>query len=474
MNAGLRDLKVFAIYAGTFLSIFLIFYCLLEFNGLYGQDSHEYFRFAGVIASTFPEFPHGDPFFWPVGYPLAGGIIMLFLKADPLILQLVSISTSVISAFLLWKQTSRFIPPRIASYVVMLAFIGSPAIVMGSVVVMSDMMAMALMLYSWWLFSRWIDRPNIFLIITWCATAWAAYETRNPVAILLLPGVAFIAWKVIRERRWLELLVLLCAAGLFLAIKLFSQQVPSPYLNNHLAGEWSFANYFANEFEGIEGRHAYKLPNILSALSWMLHPVYFLPGVFLLPWVRRSDFSNPAMMSALAALVLITLLIAGLPLQNKRYVLTAFPLYLMVLGPAAGRFFTRIRQGVYFWPILISIGILQIGWTIYNAQTYLQQNRLERNLVSGVIEHAPAACTLYTFSTEGAFQSYGYTGKVRSLFHAWEMADMSGSCLLAPPAEVLENWVNTPVYGQYVLLKDSGRLQFIHEIQQGWKLYVIR
>ncbi|MCW8823527.1 MAG: hypothetical protein OQK63_05540, partial [Ignavibacteriaceae bacterium] len=70
--------------------IFLVLLIFFKFNGLYGQDSHEYYRYSKDIIKFLTGGPLPANFHWPVLYPLFGAILS-FVIPDPLLcLQLIS------------------------------------------------------------------------------------------------------------------------------------------------------------------------------------------------------------------------------------------------------------------------------------------------------------------------------------------------------------------------------------------------
>jgi len=69
------------------------------FNGLYGQDSYEYLRYADVLTEFFRNGNPPGEFFWPLAYPLFGSLLSLLIKDTILSLQLISIFSFIICFF---------------------------------------------------------------------------------------------------------------------------------------------------------------------------------------------------------------------------------------------------------------------------------------------------------------------------------------------------------------------------------------
>ena len=57
-------------------SLLLMIVCtIINYNGLYSQDSHEYLRFSQEISDFFKTGDAPGKFFWAVNYPLLGSVL---------------------------------------------------------------------------------------------------------------------------------------------------------------------------------------------------------------------------------------------------------------------------------------------------------------------------------------------------------------------------------------------------------------
>src|SRR4030095_6453095 len=91
------------IIALALLLILILVSVLLHFNGLYGQDAHEYLRLARSLDDFFTKrtlLPHS---YFPILYPLSGLLISKLSGNDIVAMQLVSIFAIVLS-FLYMKK----------------------------------------------------------------------------------------------------------------------------------------------------------------------------------------------------------------------------------------------------------------------------------------------------------------------------------------------------------------------------------
>ncbi len=79
--------------------IFFAVIFIWKFNGLYGQDSHEYLRYSRSLSLFFSDGKTLNNFFWPVYYPLSGAILSFIKFSNILSLQLISLASFLFAIF---------------------------------------------------------------------------------------------------------------------------------------------------------------------------------------------------------------------------------------------------------------------------------------------------------------------------------------------------------------------------------------
>ena len=92
-----------------FLSIALLACRLFGFNGLYGQDSHEYLRYAKAIKLYLNGGSDAGNFFWPVVYPFVGALLS-FIVPIKISLQVVSIFSAAVCYVYFGKSLNLLYP----------------------------------------------------------------------------------------------------------------------------------------------------------------------------------------------------------------------------------------------------------------------------------------------------------------------------------------------------------------------------
>src|SRR6202008_4141645 len=90
-----------AFYLFTFLILFLVIH-LIVFNGLYGQDSYEYVRYAGLCRNCLLHGIQPGPFHLSLLFPVIGGLLALIAPVQET-LPFISLSSLIASAYLFEK-----------------------------------------------------------------------------------------------------------------------------------------------------------------------------------------------------------------------------------------------------------------------------------------------------------------------------------------------------------------------------------
>ncbi|RMF04524.1 MAG: phospholipid carrier-dependent glycosyltransferase, partial [Chloroflexi bacterium] len=257
-----------------------------HFDGLYGQDSYAYLQQARAIA-------HGSlppDFFWPNGFPLlVAGFLTLF-GDSPAAAQLAALLCGTLLplvVFLLVRDL--FDSPLFATRKLRAAFAaaliaavaGQP--LLSSVVVMADVPALLWATLAAWLTVRAVrpqNPPRIAAVLFFAAGAalGLAIITRW-VYLLAAPALAgFTLYRITRRRlrTWPAAFAPAAAALIVLPQLALSRHRPDSLLHSWLLG-WHPLNFFAREFQNVDGHFVYSLPNGLFAALPAGHPAYLFP-----------------------------------------------------------------------------------------------------------------------------------------------------------------------------------------------------
>ncbi len=377
---------------------------LLGFNGLYGQDAHEYVRLSRAYFQQMQGMPYlpegrGDAAF-AVGYPLAGALLRFGGPGSILALQLVS-WCSAGAALYAFDVNLRVLSPGAHRWSRQLyagiALGLSAYFVRAGLTVMSDALGLALTLAAFHYGMRAVEGRRGRDAVWAAVFSGLAVLTRFSLAPLVGPlalGVAIALLRVPAFTRrhdwnvgWLGLALL--AGSLVLAPHfLLKMKVPGTPLDHSLLQDWSPLNLFRAKFSSLNGTVDYGWPNLLYVLFPLFHPGFLLPLPLLFFLAKRTDFLLPAKRVLLVCVAVYLFFLGGVPHQNLRYLLPAFALLLLLLFPAWDRF---VSYGFYFfkkltWTLLLLGVTCQVFFAVKTMMPVLARNRLERGVAERVRE----------------------------------------------------------------------------------------
>ncbi len=455
-----------------------------HFNGLYGQDGHEYLRQSQAIFDRWNQgiitpATVGDAEFVK-GYPLAGALLR-YLVSDPILaLQVVSWLAFAAAAFLLERILGLLAHGSRADS--RLAFVGigfvmAPAFLRSGLTVMSDALGLALALAAFYFGLRWIEnersRDTVYAAFFIALTV----SVRIGLAGLMLPLAFVIGWfLMLRGKwRWLAAAVVAGIIGLLPYFWLKTDLLSQP-LQHSLLQHWSPVNLFHRTFQNGNGFSQYYLPNILYLAFPLVHPGFciLLPGLFLL--AKKTDLVLPAKKTIVICLAPYLLLLGGLPHQNLRYLLPVYTLLLLLLFPAWDRMYC---YGFYFfkrltWFILGAAVLLQVCFSLWILSPTVARNRLETTIATEIRGLLPAEAVVYSFDLDIALQSYLPDVEFRNLLERRYGDFPAGTYVLFNEPKLRRQWAEQNPMLNWGDLAQNYALETLKVLPEGWELYRIK
>jgi hypothetical protein len=417
------------------------------FQGLYNQDAHAYLRLAGELRATWAGGP-APVSYWPLGYPTLGAMLGTPLGDDRWALLAVAMLGwgALVAGFrriLLDAGADRCH----ASLYTLLTVGTSPFLLRHGVVVMSDVPALALAIWS--LRSALRSGTKHFLLALLLATAAAL--VRVPMAVLLAPTL-FHAW--VRNRssgsstsRVMILLVLAGCGGL-LALA----------LGNALAHPLGLGmrplNLFQRSFLTVDGEHRFMLPNILFVLKPLVHPGFLLIAPACWVFFRRQDLGSPQARTIAASLLAYLLFLAMFPDQNDRLLMPATPLAALLLWPAFHRL--SMVPVIRRWARAL-VGVVTVVQLLLFARAiapFVRQDREQRELAGWV--NGEGAATVYTFGVDQALRTYGHRGTIIDLWDTDVGRFEPGALVLFNPNANADQWKDLAPMRNWQRALDQG------------------
>lgn len=464
-----------------FLGAALLSY-LLNFNGLYGQDAHEYLRqssewYQWLSAGVQRSEGIGDTQY-SMGYPLAGALVRMVCGNAILSLQLISWLSYAAAAWLLNRLLLLLAHGSREDSRIAFVFLGlslAPVALRAGLTDMSDALGLALCLAAFFFGLRWIDQEKGYDSV-WAAMFIAlAITVRVPLGALMLPLALAVGWYLLERRRWIWLAISLFAGTVILLPQVLhsGSLLSHPFAHSQVAN-WSAANFFHRTFNDENGGLSrYWLPNILYLFSPLFHFGFciVLPGLLLLG--KRTDVALPSKRLIFGCMAVYGLLLGGLPHQNIRFLLPAYALLLIIMFPAWDRMYC---YGFYFfkrltWAILGATLLFQIVFGLKGLWPILQRNRLEKQIASEIRPFLNPGARVYSFDVDIALHTYLPDIQMFNLWNERYGHYENGDYVLYNEPVILRQWAGKNPVLNWEDMQQAHTLQLVKSLPEGWKLF---
>jgi 4-amino-4-deoxy-L-arabinose transferase-like glycosyltransferase len=377
------------------------------FDGLYGQDAYAYYDFARDIVQ-------GDAattFHWPLGYPLllASGFTLFGISAS--VGQVINLALGALLApmiYLLAREIGLRTPGALLAGLLM-TMCGQA--IQSSVVVMSDVPALFLATLSAILLARYTHSHSARDLALAALALSLASITRWIYLALALPWLLTVCMTWRGHIRWRHAALAVVVALLVFVPQLLYNLGENPYSWTR----WSLDNTLRREFADTQGRLIYPQVNALFFASFLFDPYYLspiiLPLVAVGVWALRKKSEIIVMLFGwLLAPYLFSI---GMPQQNIRFLLTSFPVAVILAGagldwlvvgarhasPFSSPFIAPFAIATLCILILLLIGFAHTITTSHTViDTFLTTQRQHQDAVRWAVAQIPPDSTVYTFS----------------------------------------------------------------------------
>jgi len=435
------------------------------FEGLYNQDAYAYLRISRELARWWLEGEAYPTAYWPMGYPALGSLLALVLGDARWALLVVALAgwAALVAGFrrILLDQGAA----RTSASVFTLLTVGtSPFLLRHGVVVMSDVPAIALAVWS--LRQGLLSGPRNALFAAVLATA--AVCVRLPMAIWLAPmlvvtGVRTWHSSSAGHRGLLVLVTVVCGALVWTVVR--------SALDHPLGLEMQVSNLFRRAFVTVDGLHRFTVPNFLFVLKPLVHPGFLLFAPACWAFFRGWDLRVLHAPVIVASLLACQLFLGMLPDQNDRLCLPAVPLVALLLWPAYQRLVawpSLQRAKPWVFPFLL---VLQTLLFARAMAPFVKHDRTQRELAHWVVDRQ--AATVYTFGLDQALIGQGFTGDVVDLWRTEVTRFTPGALVLFNPVANAEQWRDRAPMRNWQRAIDQG-VDTVGTRPDGWVLLRIR
>lgn len=389
----------------------LIVRYMFGFDGLYGQDAYAYLLHARewrsfLLGGVLPGY-----FFWPPNYSIIGGVLAITFDSEFVSLQLISVLSLMGSGYFadrIIRETTE-LNEGVRLAFVTLGLLLSPYIFRLGMQGMSDMMTMCFLLGSFWFFHRTITNSGTNSMIGFSIFTALALTSRYPSIVVLIIPIIVTGYTLLSSRKFGILMIGLLAGSVILipAIAWKWQWVEIWASANNFDGlyDWSVSNFFRAEFHRKDSFTSHLLPNILFNLSAWLHPGLLLFTVVLFPFLPNRAMTT-FRWTILYSILAYILFLSGVPFQNSRVLTFIFPLILIFMAPAFGKFVELMNCQRFPIKSLFAIAlVIQVGLTARALKPSVELAQFENELVDWIGSDHPTK-TIYTSAFSQLFDAH--------------------------------------------------------------------
>lgn len=465
----MKQLKAFLIPLAYLFSC-ILFVVSKNFNGLYGQDAHEYFRYSKALLNWFQSGQNPGDYFWPVWYPIAVSLVALISHIPVLFsLQLVSILSLVAMVIIvsLWNNESE---NELSKTTYSLIVVGlSPFILVSGFVGMADAMSVALVLGALLSFKKYLTTLGSKWLYLFAICGAFATMTRYASAVVLLPPSLVIAYYILSRGKSVQILV--CLAIVFLVCLphlVIRYHNPLSFVQHEWINSWSPIHFFERNFVTRDGITRYKLFNLAFVFLVFSHYGF---GILFLPlacFVRTRDIDSTLNRTLLTSVIIYSIFLAGIPFQNKRFLLATYPVVMLLFYPAYERLIQFVRIKRLF---LLAVACVHLLIFTKIFAEYEERNLLEQELAM-LVSRQPET-TLYSFDMDVAISSYDTSKTIYNLWSQQYDSFEINSLVLFNEKKFTKQWQGKNPMLNWQMINNSYMLHQIAKEKNGWCLFKI-
>lgn len=452
------------------LPVLLLFFgtLLIDFNGLYGQDSHTYLLFAKQLKTRWLTGTETASFFWPKGYPASGTVLSFTGLSMLWSLRIVSL-LALMGSLLVARSMIRLLWNKDGSLFLLLGAATQIYFVRAGFLVMSDMLTTFLILAMLYAYLRFLKEFSWRWLLMVFFFATAAFFTRYAcVPLLLIP----VSHSVILWLKKQTVMIRIITWGV-----VFGLTTVFIYWNSNLLvesayrlGNWSLSHFFALEFVSRDGVATNTVPNALYIFGNFLHVGFLSIGVVLLPFYRSLDRKSGHLL-LIAGIYLLFL--GGIDTQNYRFLVVTHLIVLVALFPAFEGGFLWLKKRKLAVLLVIGVLLFNSAFGFYSFRKTYAAHQLEKEVVMTVKATAKHE-TIYSFYVDQSFPSYGINNRVCNFFMDDYDSFEKGALVVFNEAQFKDQWKHHRVMRNWNRLKQQHDLDTLQRLTDNWYIYRIR
>jgi hypothetical protein len=453
--------------------LFIVALRIVGFDGLYGQDSYEYLRYANAIQEYITDGVHPGNYFWPVLYPTLGSLLGFVFGSIAFALQLISCVSFGIACIYILKILRLLYPKATYSFFYVLIFaVFCPFLVKMGLIVMSDALTLVFVVLTvYFFFKSYIKHTNLVPIFIF---ATCALMTRYASVCITFPIIIYSLFLVWKRKQYIQfLLAFLGSCVVTIPFLIFQWGAWFEATANPFLQTWSVGNYFKSSFTTGDGIAHYTFPNIIYALYVFFHPGFIFLGS-ILSVLQLKHYKSLLAFHQKILLVcsgLYILFLAGIPFQNPRILGLVFPLILLLLFPAFLKFIEIKFIKRFLKPIAVASLVLQWVFFVMTFQLIFERTITEKELATMIQPYQSAR--LYSFDVDLAMKGRGLDFDFKNMFIERYEDFQKNDLILFDPARYKTQWKGKTPMQNWEFIEKNYSLKVLESHKNGWKLYRI-
>lgn len=445
----------------------LVFHFILNFNGLYGQDSHEYLRYCRELVNYYNGGFQPERIYWPIGYPFFGSFFY-YLGVDSIVSMRIISFLALVGTLVSVKRIIFFLYQKDASLFLILGAVTQVYFVRGGFLIMSDMLT-AFFISSMVLnYLKYLKNQQLLNFIWVIVLAGAAFFSRYAsVVIIIVPVLHCFYFLLKKQSTVIRFFILIVSVGILVTVIIWNSNFLSLMFN--LNKEWSISNAFTFTLFN-DGFAKLTVPNIVYVFGNFFHIGLLSMGIFLIPFYRSL---KKAPIQLWLVLLLYCLFLIGFRTQNYRFLLIIHPIVLVVLFPL----FVELKKWLVNRKILtvfcIGVFAFNVLFFVYSFRKTYSVYKVERSVVEEIkkLDHQGA---IYSFYVDQSFASYNMENKVYNFYYEEYSDFLEGSLVVFNSEKFSEQWKNTNVMNNWNKLNSHYKLEIVSTLPENWKIYRIK
>lgn len=448
----------------TVVLLFIVLWIGLDFNGLYGQDAHEYLRYSNALKNGFATGTSAGDFFWPKLFPFLGALVSYTGLTVNMSLQMISLF-SILGALYFLQRTLKLLYQTEGTWMVLLGAATQVYFIRSGLFVMSDALATFWLMGVLYFYLKFRNAKELKSFMLLLGFSIAAFFTRYAALPLIAIPLLHACWLLLS--RW-SLMVRIVVGMVILGVGFTLIVINGLFLElvGRIFASWHFEHLFQRNFMYESYPQSYWVPNGVYIWSNFAHFGFLSCGVLLFFWWRRWNFQLKWIWVGLIAYLIF---LGGIGFQNQRFMVISHLWILALIFPAFASLKDWLSQRKLWSVFVVGVLVFNASFFYYSFSKLFAMHVLEKEISTAVLK-LDAAPKVYTFYVTPSMGSYAIPNKRVDLWEE-DIAFEKGGYIVF---NVEQFKSTTRVMKRWERVNREFDLEIIDELPENWKIYRIQ